>query len=96
MRLLSVSTEALLAAGCNIVAELQGSCSLRAGEMGGNGTKASSVAGSKGEGRDGAKKAHSAAWKITCRPSQGESPIVPINPVFPTESRDSQDLSHHR
>jgi hypothetical protein len=39
MRLLSVSTEALLAAGCNIVAELQGSCSLRAGEMGGKGNK---------------------------------------------------------
>jgi hypothetical protein len=43
MRLLSVSTEALLTASGNIVAELQGSCSLRAEEMGGNGTKTSSV-----------------------------------------------------
>jgi len=42
-----VSTEALLTVSGNIVVELHGSCSLRAREMGGSGTKASSVAGSE-------------------------------------------------
>ena len=71
-----MSMEALLTASGNIVVELlrldlEDFCGQA---VGGNGTKASSVAGSEGEGRDGAERAHSAAWKNTCRPSQSESP----------------------